>query len=128
MYFCLRVGYIAAFAAFMFTSADAVVAYGADYYVAPNGSSGGDGSISNPWDLGSALSRTGVIQAGDTLWVRGGTYHGTFTSHLQGTPSSPVVVRQMPGERAIIDGGNSNGSALFTVSGTYTWFWGFEVM
>src|SRR5205823_7921407 len=128
MYLCVKIGYIAALAAVMFTGAGTVVAYGAHYYAAPAGSSGGDGSISNPWDLGSALSRTGVIQAGDTLWLRGGTYHGTFTSHFHGTPSSPVIVRQMPGERAIIDGGNSQGKAIFTVSGNYTWFWGFEVM
>jgi Right handed beta helix region len=100
----------------------------AEYYASPEGK-GKKCSQNDPCSLTVALSdRNKLLRPGDTLWLRGGTYSGTFTSYLQGTPSSPVIVRQMPGERAIIDGGNSQGKAIFTVSGNYTWFWGFEVM
>jgi len=37
-------------------------------------------------------------------------------------------VRNWNNERATIDGGNSDGRPIFTVGGTYTWFWGLEVM
>jgi hypothetical protein len=91
----------------------------AGYYVAPGGSSGGDGSSARPWDLATALGRT--LRGGDTLWLRGGTYRGRFTSRLLGTSTAPIVVRQYPGERATLDG-------QLVVNGGYTTFWGFEVM
>jgi hypothetical protein len=54
-------------------------------------------------------------------------YRGTYTSELNGTYSAPIIVRQYPGERAIIDGGDSGGQTIFMVQGSWTWFWGFEV-
>jgi hypothetical protein len=91
----------------------------AGYYVAPTGSSSGDGSVGRPWDLATALGRS--LRGGDTLWLRGGTYRGAFTSTLSGTSTAPVVVRQYPGERATIDG-------QLVVRGSYSTFWGFELM
>jgi hypothetical protein len=71
--------------------------------------------------LSAALSGgNGKIQAGDTVWLRAGTYRGNFKSSLSGSSSAPVVVRQYPGERATIDG-------TLAVQGRYTWYWGFEV-
>jgi hypothetical protein len=97
---------------------------GAQYYVAPNGSSSGDGSIGRPWNLATALSQPSTVKAGATIWLRGGTY-GTggktlFTSKLTGTSSAPIKVRQYSGERAIVNGG-------IKANGAYTWFWGFEI-
>ena len=54
------------------------------YYAAPNGSSSGDGSISRPWDLRTALNQPSSLRPGDTILLRGGTYSGTFPSHLTG--------------------------------------------
>lgn len=99
----------------------------ADYYAAPAGTASAAGTKSNPWDLATALSKTGVVSAGDTLWLRGGTYSGTFTSNLAGSASAPVTVRQYSGERAVIDGSPSSNPPL-TVYGSYVWFWGLEVM
>jgi hypothetical protein len=97
---------------------------GAQYYVAPNGTSSGDGSIGRPWNLATALSQPTTVKAGATIWLRGGTYGtgGTtlFTSKLTGTSSAPIIVRQYPGERATVDGG-------IKAKGAYTWFWGFEI-
>jgi hypothetical protein len=120
-------GSLVAIAALTFLNLGAGLGVSATYYAAPNGSASGNGSLSSPWDLQSALD-TGALSPGDTLWLRGGTYHGTFTSNLEGTASSPIIVRQMTGERAIIDGGNSNGHGVLTILGNYTWFWGFEIM
>ncbi len=100
----------------------------AEFYVAPSGTPGGSGSWSNPWDLQTALNQPATVHPGDTIWLRGGTYTGTHTSHLSGTSSSPIVVRQYAGERAILDGGNSAGMPILVIGGSYTWYWGFEVM
>src|SRR6185436_10379250 len=54
-------------------------------------------------------------------------YRGPFTSILVGSASTPVIVRQYPGERAVIDGSPSLSPPL-TVYGSYVWFWGLEVM
>ncbi len=49
----------------------------AGFYVAPTGTSSGDGSLSRPWDLATALAGAGgKVQPGDTIWMRGGTYKG----------------------------------------------------
>ena len=113
----------------------AVLTGGASYYAAPSGTSTGDGSIANPWDLRTAFGGGGRVQAGDTVWLRGGLYNG-FTSQLFvttiGTPGALVVFRQYPGERATIDvngatSSSSRGDAI-VVTGDYTALWGFEVM
>ncbi|HYK42131.1 MAG TPA: hypothetical protein VE007_07045, partial [Thermoanaerobaculia bacterium] len=100
----------------------------ADFFVSPTGTATGDGSIGNPWDLQTALSGPASVHPGDTIWLRGGTYRGTFASNLNGTSSAPIRVRQYAGERATLDGGNSNRVNILTVSGSYTWYWGFEIM
>ena len=99
----------------------------AGYFVSASGTSAGDGSKARPWDLPTALANAaGKVQPGDTVWLRGGTYKGSFRSELRGTASKPVVVRQYPGERAIIDGNGTSVSTLF-VNGEYSVFWGFEM-
>jgi uncharacterized protein YjdB len=96
------------------------------YYVATNGTSGGDGSASQPWALSYALGGAGGrIQPGDTVWVRGGTYFAPFRSTLTGTASAPIVVRAYPGERPIIDGVNAT-SDNFVVAGSWSVIWGLE--
>src|SRR6185369_12491300 len=97
-----------------------------DFYVSPSGSAGGSGSIGNPWDLQTALDQPSSVHPGDTIWLRGGTYSGTFTSYLDGSSASPIIVRQYPGEQATLDGGSST-TANVSVRGSYTWFWGFEI-
>ncbi len=101
-------------------------ASGADFYVAPNASGSGTGSLSNPWQLQTALNHPAAVHAGDTIWLRGGTYTGTFNSNLNGNSSAQIFVRQYEGERAKIDSNGSTNNPL-SVSGSYTTFWGFEV-
>jgi uncharacterized protein YjdB len=94
----------------------------AGYYVAPTGSAGNTGQINSPWSLAHALSHPAAVQPGDTIWLRGGTYaYAAYTSSLTGTATNPIILRQYPGERAIVDG-------YMVVNGGYTWFWGFEIL
>jgi hypothetical protein len=88
----------------------------------------GDGSRRHPWQLAYALNGPRAVRPGDTVWVHGGTYYGHFTSRLAGTSAKPVIVREYPGERAILDGGNSAGTSVLMIEGSYAWYWGFEVM
>src|SRR5213594_3753187 len=103
----------------------------AGWYASPSGSSDGDGST-RPWDLQTALhGGNGKVQPGDTIWLRGGTYTGAVQSTLAGTAAAPVVVRQYPGERAILDAAGATSGLIrgdyFTVKGSYSTFWGFEL-
>src|SRR5262250_3644405 len=90
------------------------------FYVAPQGKASGNGSLSNPWDLGTALANPASVKPGDIIWLRGGTYRGLFVSTLKGTPEAPIIVRQYPFETAVLDGGDQDGGIL-AVAGAYTW-------
>lgn len=103
---------------------------GAQFHVAPQGSPSGNGSLNNPWDLQTAFNHPAAVKAGDTIWLRGGTYTAPrnndglsiYTSYLRGAPNAPIIVRQYPGERATIDT-----NYLWYVFGAHTYYWGFEV-
>ena len=107
----------------------APISMGAEFYVSPNGKQKGIGTKEDPFGIVTALSGRKSVQPGDTVWLRGGTYTlpanprtGKFTieCRLKGTPGMPIIVRQMPGERATIDG-------ALTLAGPDTWYWGIEV-
>ena len=76
---------------------------GTSFYVAPDGSPDGDGSLARPWDLATALAQPAAVQPGDTIWLRGGAYSGIFRSDLTGLPNTPITVRSYPREWAVID-------------------------
>ncbi|MEQ1764374.1 MAG: FG-GAP-like repeat-containing protein [Pyrinomonadaceae bacterium] len=68
-------------------------------YAAPNGSPIGNGSISSPWDLATAINQPTSVTQGKTIYMRGGTYYGKYLSNLVG-----ATLRSYPGEWAKIDG------------------------
>jgi hypothetical protein len=105
------------------------------WFASPSGSAGGAGTIGSPWDLATALAGgTGgtAIQPGDTLYLRGGTYTGHFTSTLTGTSGSHIKV--MPygrgtgsRERVTIDCYNAgNADPGFNIQGAYTDYYDIE--
>jgi hypothetical protein len=98
-----------------------------DFYAAPNGTPSGNGSKTNPWTLATALAQPSAVRPGDTIWLRGGTYVGHFTSTLTGNPGKPIVVKQYPGERATIDGNDGGNAVTLLINGSDTWYWGFEI-
>ena len=92
------------------------------HYVAPTGTSAARGTHADPWDLATALAgANGQVRPGDTVWLRGGVYAGTdLRTDLVGTPAARITFRQVPGERATIDG-------RLLARGAYLTFWGFEI-
>lgn len=99
----------------------------AEFYASPQGKPSGNGSISSPWDLQTALNHPASVRPGDTIWLRGGVYTASdgewivFKSKLNGGYNNPITVRQYPGERAAIEG------ALFQFTGGWVNYWGFEI-
>ena len=73
------------------------------FFAAPDGTAGGDGSIDAPWDLTTLFSHPAVLQPGDTVYLRGGTYFGAPDSTISGTASQPIKIRPYPGEHVIVD-------------------------
>lgn len=74
------------------------------FYV--DGKSGDDAAVGTqekPWQT-IAFGVT-KLKPGDTLFIRGGTYHEHITATLVGTERKPITIRSLPGELAIIDGG-----------------------
>jgi len=73
------------------------------WYVAPNGSSSGDGSAARPWSLTAAVAGAGgKVRPGDTIWVRGGTYADEPDMTVGGTADAYVVLSGYPGETAVV--------------------------
>lgn len=84
------------------------------YYVDPSGSNSNSGSISSPWKtVGYGITQ---VSAGDTLYLREGTYVERIQSPSisKGTSSSPITVAAYPGERPVIKG-------LFWITGPSYW-------
>jgi hypothetical protein len=90
------------------------------FIVSPRGTPQGDGSLSKPWDLTTALSHPAVMP-GDTISLRAGVYKGLFRSALRGLPTAPIVVRPFGRERATVDGG-------IEAQGEWTTFRGLEII
>jgi hypothetical protein len=95
-----------------------------DFYVAVDGDKQNDGSKEHPWPLQYALNGPSALQPGDTIWLRGGEYRGTFTLRLKGEEGREITVRAMPGERAILE---NDGLVLDISTSQFVNLWGLEI-
>jgi PKD repeat protein len=80
---------------------------GSVYVVSPSGSDSNPGSEALPWR--TIQHAANVVTAGDTVTVRGGTYHEAVTITRSGTAGAFIIFEAYPGEIPIID---ANGLAL----------------
>ena len=113
----------------MFAVFGASSAFASDYYVATNGNdSTGTGSIGSPYaTLAHAVS---VVSAGDTIYVRGGTYatSAKISISKMGTSSSPYTVTNYSGETPIMDfSGEADGTDAISLTGAYWKFYGLVI-
>jgi len=94
-----------------------IFSWGATYYVSPTGSNSGTGTEADPWgeiayatcaNTNNCLcteTNPNLIDAGDTLLLRGGVYHEhDIRFYNRGTADNPIVLKAYPGEEPIIDG------------------------
>ncbi len=94
----------------------AAQAASAVYYAASNGT-GTTCSLASPCSLDAGL---GKLSAGDTLYLRGGTYNQTVNIDNSGTAGAYITVAGYPGETAVIDGQGTIGqNDLVDVNGAY---------
>jgi len=107
----------------------------ATYYLSPTGNdTTGDGSINSPWfTLNKAWT---VIQAGDTVYLRGGTYvyqSKQLLSGKNGTAQNKISVFAYPGETPNLTTNQTTWSmgswpySLITLRGDYFHFKGIEI-
>ena len=126
----LRLGFLGCtlfFVMIRFPGQDAAAS--AAYHVRVDGTRDGDGGPGKPWALATALGHPAVLRSGDTIWVHGGVYRGNFQCFLRGAPGNPVIVRNYPGERAVLEGDSKRNSIALLIRSRccYTWFWGLEI-
>ncbi|MDQ3622675.1 MAG: right-handed parallel beta-helix repeat-containing protein [Verrucomicrobiota bacterium] len=73
------------------------------YVDAVKGSDANDGTREQPWQTLSHAVRQ--LSAGDTLYLRGGTYYEHVKLTQSGQPGQPITIRSYPGELVVLDGG-----------------------
>jgi hypothetical protein len=97
------------------------VAFAKTYYVAVNGSDANAGTFEKPF--ATINKGANLLVAGDTLYIRGGTYNQTVSVENSGTASEFITVMGYLGEAAIIDGQDilptGVWGVLFNVVGNY---------
>ena len=85
-----------------------------DLYVAPGGDDNDVGSETAPWEtIGRAASSA---SAGDTVYIRGGTYAERLIPQQSGTPAEPVVFTAYPGESVTLDGAGLSGQGVVYIN------------
>jgi autotransporter-associated beta strand protein len=104
-------------------------AQAADYYVATNGNdSTGTGSIGSPY--ATLTKAVGVVSAGDTIYMRGGTYNPTAKISLSkiGTAANPYRIRAYSGEHPSMNcSAVGSGTDGFGLTGAYWQLYGLEI-
>jgi len=98
-----------------------------EYHVTTSGSPSGDGSLSDPWDLQTALAQPLVVGPGDIISLHRGVYAGSFWGRLVGTKDAPIIVRSFPGEWAVIDIPAQPSFDAFVFGGQHTHYRDFEI-
>lgn len=100
------------------------------YYVAATGSDSNSGTLASPFK--SIAKAVSVVQAGGTIYVRGGTYSLTATITLgkSGTENARISLLAYPAEKPVLDfsaqalGGSNRGVVL---TGSYWHIRGFDI-
>ena len=93
------------------------------YYIASTGNDSNPGTLSQPWR--TIYKASNMVRAGDSVYLRGGTYQESNTFYPSGTQTAPITVAGYPGEVAIIDGNSyqvpskNSGDALIQVYGDW---------
>lgn len=84
-----------------------IAAHSTDYYVSTTGSDSNSGTLTLPWKTVQKAATTMV--AGDTAYVRGGTYSEYMIKFSNsGSSGSPITIKGYTGETAVIDGMGSS--------------------
>ena len=99
------------------------------FYVSPNGSDAGKGTLNDP--LRTINAALGKANPGDTVIVRAGTYYEKVLFPKSGRLDKWIILKSYNGEKPVIDGTGlsiTGKEALVTISNvSYIVFEGFDV-
>ncbi len=73
-------------------------------YVSTDGDDNNDGTLKKPFK--TIQKGASEARAGDTVYIRGGTYFEVVTVLNSGTEDAPIIISGYPGEQAVLDGEN----------------------
>ncbi len=113
-----------------FTSLFVDVPAQTNYYVSPSGNDSNPGTLSQPWRTLQHAANT--VSAGDTVFVRNGTYNETVTLNVSGSQAGGYITFiNYPGESPVVDGTGlslSEDTGLFRIEDkNYIKIIGFEI-
>ncbi|WP_040278848.1 right-handed parallel beta-helix repeat-containing protein [Psychroserpens damuponensis] len=94
------------------------------------GTSLGNGSLAQPWDLQTALSQTtDIVNSGDTIWIHEGVYTGKFATSLQSLePNQYITVSGFNDDKVILNGNvKSPKKSVLEIKSQQVIFQNFEV-
>ncbi|KPA09990.1 carbohydrate-binding cenc domain protein, partial [Candidatus Magnetomorum sp. HK-1] len=85
------------------------------FYVSPSGDDANNGSNDSPWQtLGKAAQEA---KAGDTIWIKAGTYNECFSPSNTGKSNAYITFKSMESETVVIDAnGHDHGIILWNKS------------
>ena len=87
---------------------------GGSFYVATDGDDSGSGSQGQPWRTIQHAAET--MEAGDTVYIRGGVYNEHVSTVRDGSANSYIVFSAYEDETPVIDGSGVGWSNGFIVS------------
>ncbi len=98
--------------------------FAATYYVATNGSDSNDGSFDHPWLTIHKAAQ--MMYAGDTTYIRGGTYSLSGKASIEPTRSGSagnyITFSNYQNETVIIDGVGSTTNVAFFLDSAHSYF------
>ena len=83
---------------------------GRTFHVAPGGSDAGPGTAVAPW--ATLRQAAATLEAGDTVYVRGGVYSGGVAPLRSGSDHRYISFRAAPGETPVVSGAAGHGFDL----------------
>ena len=89
----------------------------AAWYVAPTGNDSGRGNLQHPFV--TIQHAANVASAGDTIFIKGGTYRETVTVPHSGTAAKPITFRPYKNQQVILDGADPVAGWTAAGSGIY---------
>ena len=90
----------------------------------------GNGSLTSPWDLQTALSqKTEIVNSGDAIWLHEGIYNGRFVSTIESLePNRYITVSAFENEIVILNGNvESTKQSVLDVQGKQVIYKNFDI-
>lgn len=100
----------------------AQASHAANYYVATTGNDTNAGTEAAPFK--TIQKAANIVNAGDTVYIRGGTYNGLVLVTKSGTAGNPITFTNYAGETPVLDATGKTSAdywnGVFTIRGTAT--------